>query len=475
MFVKRGYRKLAEDTATVIAAGFLWMDFEGQVHEIPAEPPQEPAPPPCADASYPVPTIPDHALRRNVLGRLAAVLLLPAYALRFFASAVGHAFRQFARDIANCRRDMTRFRQRYQELHASLVRLRPRLLVVGQDSLGSELSFLLIAAGRLGIPRLVTPFAMFSLQETAEYAKATAAHHVVASATNKLVAVVFPHWVLNYCGENLLRLPGYRALALEMTGLVKGLPWVPLSEPVEAITAGSEVAAEAMAALGIHRDSLHVIGSPIQDRLAGMLADRNGLRMRLCQEYGLAPEKPLLVCGWPVNMFAWLAGRRIAYGDYQAVAATWAKTLAEVRGRHGVNVIISVHPKTLQSEIAAAKREGIPCRHTGADELIAAADLFTTLNGSSITAWAIACGIPIVLFDCFLTRYPDFLTVPGCVNVETEEDFSAELHTLCQSSEAREALSRRQRDVAERWGQLDGRAGIRLGKLMRKLTKVSHA
>ncbi|SFU91637.1 hypothetical protein SAMN05216350_10876 [Polaromonas sp. YR568] len=471
-FVKRGYRRLAQDTAAVTAAGFLWMDAEGRLHDVAAPPRQEPEAPlrPVDHAGSDLTSVlPAKTAGRSVLGRSAAVILLPLFSLGSLARSCAVALRQLARDLANCRRDMVRFRQRYRELHAVLAEIQPRLLIVGQDSLGGELSFLLIAAGRLGIPRLVTPFAMFSLQETAEYAGANAAHDATAGAVNKLVANTFPHWVLSYGGKNLLRLPGYRALALEMTGLIEGLPWSALSEPVEAIAAGSEVAVEALIALGSQRSALRVIGSPIQDRLANMLANRAALRSRLGHEFGLDPEKPLIVCGWPVNMFAWLAGRPVDYADYPSVATAWAQALAEVRDQHGVNVIVSVHPKTLPSEIAEAERVGLPCRGTGADELIAAADLFTTLNGSSITAWAIACGVPVVLFDCFLTRYHDFLSVPGCLNVETEAAFRAALRDLSRNGEARAALAAHQREVAGQWGNLDGHAGTRLAALVRQL------
>ncbi len=471
-FVKRGYRRLAEDTNTVTAAGFLWMDAEGRRQDVAARPQQEPEAsfrPVDSAGSGRTSLLPAKAARRNALGRSAAVMLLPFFSVASLAMSFAVGLRQIARDLANCRRDMVRFRQRYRELHALLAGIQPRLLIVGQDSLGGELSFLLIAAGRLGIPRLVTPFAMFSLQETAEYAGANAAHDASAGAVNKLVAYAFPHWVLSYGGKNLLRLPGYRALALEMTRLIEGLPWSALSEPVEAIAAGSEVASEALIALGSQRRALRVTGSPIHDRLANMLANRAALRSKLAREYNLDPGKPLIVCGWPVNMFAWLAGRPVDYVDYPSVAAAWAKALSEIRDQHWVNVIVSVHPKTLLSEIAEAERVGLACRRTGADELIAAADLFTTLNGSSITAWAIACGVPVVLFDCFLTRYHDFLSVPGCLNVETEDAFRTAIRNLSRNSEARAALAARQREVALQWGNLDGQAGTRLAALVREL------
>jgi hypothetical protein len=470
-FVKQGYRRLAADTAEVIARGFQWMDAQGRLQTtqaVDASPAGEGSRKQTVPGTS-VPALPSNACRRSVAGRIFALALLPVAIGTSLLNAWWGSTRIAAREVANFTRDVRRFRRRYSELHTILAKCRPSMLIVGQDGPGGDLSLLLIAAGRQGIPRLITPFAMFSIQETADYAAARSDHQVKSSGLNRVVAKAFPHWVLRYMGRELLRLPGYRALALEMTGLIRGLPWTPLSEPVEAITADSEVAAEALDRLGVERALLHVIGSPVQDRLASHLKAHAVLRERLCREHGLDPTKPLVFCGWPVNMFAWLAGRPIHYPDYEAVAAAWTRVLGEVRDRHQVNVIISIHPKTLPQEYAAAEQAGLPCRRGGADELIAICDLFTTLNGSSITAWAIACGKPVLLFDCFQTKYSDFLDVPGCLIVETEEAFAAELHALCEQTQRREAFASRQNTVASRWGQLDGEAGARLGGVIRQL------
>lgn len=473
LFTKRSYRRLAQDTAVVIKNGFLWMDADGGLHKRPAFAeslviPAHERHVKVADAES---LIPVEIVNRSFLGRVRAFALFPFIALASLFSQIKQWVHLLARDVANFGRDIRRFRRRYNELRTIVKNLRPKVLIVGQICPGSDLSLLLIAAGRLSIPRLVTPFAMFSLQEFAEFAVAKTSHHSTSSVLNKLVSRVFKHWVLNYNGTTVLRLPGYRALALEITQLIEGMPWSPVSEPIEAITADSEISANTLLSFGVQQSQIHVIGSPVHDSLAKNLAKRSDLRAALCKEYGLPPDKPFVVCGWPVNMFAWLGSRTIAYPDYAALATAWANALAAVRDLYGVNVIVSIHPKTLQEEFLPAEHLGLPCRRNDADELIAACDLFTTLNGSSITAWAIACGIPVLIFDCFHTRYPDFLDVPGCVNVDTEEAFIAELNNLCNNSLLREALADRQREVAVKWGKLDGETSSRLSRLITSLVR----
>jgi hypothetical protein len=471
-FVKHSYRRLAADTEEVVARGFMWMASDGTLHERPA---QAASSLPEAGGQQDIqattpPVLPSRVNHRTSAGRVLAMAWLPLESGAFLLRSLGETARSTARECANFVRDRKRFRARFQDLDTILARRQPALLIVGQDGPGNDLSLLLIAAGRRSIPRLITPFAMFTIQETAEFATARTDHHVDASAINRVVARMFPHWTLCYKGRRLLRLPGYRALALETTGLIHGLPWTPLSEPSEAITADSKVAADALTKLGVKRDSLHVIGSPVQDRLARNLEHAALLRARICGDRGLDPDKPLILCGWPVNIFSWLSGRAIAYPDYDTLADAWARILAGARDRHQVNILVSIHPKTLQHEYATAERAGLPCARGGVEEMIAACDLFTTLNGSTITSWAIACSKPVLLFDCFQTRYPDFLNVPGCVNVDSEDAFSAELEALCAQPEKRVALARKQRTASADWGTLDGQAGLRLGELVRQLT-----
>jgi hypothetical protein len=470
-FAKRSYRRLAADSAELVARGFQWLDADGRLHEAPAPADTPVAPANAATAVIPSPPaqLPEGRPSRCAGRSALSVGLIPLFAASsFFADMVGAA-RNLAREVANFLRDTRRFRQRYQALSHILESRKPSLLVVGQDGVGSDLSFLLIAAGKLGIPRLVAPFAMFSLQETADYARARPDHDAATGALNRLVARMYPHWLLRQDGRKLLRLPGYRALALETSGLIHGKPWTPLSEPSEAVTADSKVAADTLEKLGLERSRLHVIGSPAQDLLARKLTTSHEVRERLSQAYGFDAGKPLILCGWPVNMFAWLSGRPIAYASYEELASFWARALKQATVRHGVNVIVSVHPKTLEEEYLAARAQGLACQRGGVEELMAACDAFTTINGSSITSWAIACSKPTLLFDCFLTRYRDFLEVPGCINVESEQDFSAELHKLCGDAAWRESQKQEMKAFSADWGQLDGQAGARLEKLLAQI------
>jgi hypothetical protein len=269
-----------------------------------------------------------------------------------------------------------------------------------------------------------------------------------------------------------LRFHGARGLALECAGLVNGNPWHPFSALVTAVACDGRVSRENFIAMGVPPAQLHVVGAPVHDRLAAHL--KQG-RSEFAVRYGLAPERPIIVCGWPVNMFAWGGASRGCYSDYESVARAWALALSTMRDKHGVQILVSVHPKTLDGEFQAALAHGLQVVRGDSEALIAHCDVFTTLNGSSLTAWAIACGKPTLLFDCFATGYTEFDAVAGCRMVYREADFIAELDRLCADPAARRAMAEAQQKVAGDWGNLDGRANERLAALASALIAGENA
>jgi len=217
---------------------------------------------------------------------------------------------------------------------------------------------------------------------------------------------------------------------------------------------------------GVVPGRISVVGAAVHDRLASLKSQD---KAALARRFGLRTERPLIVCGWPANIFPWLGTRTIKYADYPSLVRVWAAALADVRDRFQCEILVSVHPKTLDEELVEPHAHGLTTVRGDSDELIALCDLFTTLNGSSVTAWAIACEKPVLLFDCFETNYPEFEAAPGCLMVQTEAEFLARLTELAADVEARRRLAAKQATVAAEWGVLDGHARSRLQDLARNL------
>lgn len=435
-FAKNSYRRLVEDTTVAVAAGHTWMDAKGVRHDTPAS-----AMHGCERSGTPM------ASKST--------------------SRAGGYLRALAVDIVIFLSDLRRFRARAREIKSVLKAVRPQLIILGQGTLGSELSFLLIAARQMGLPSLLVPFAMFNLEEFTEYAAGCPSYHVCTRTRplNRVLARLFPKWAKSVRDADVIRLPGARALALTAAGLAPEDPWPPCAGPATAIAVDSNASRQSLIDIGVPAEPIKVVGSTVQDLLA---RHRAAGKAEMFARFSLDFDRPLLVCGWPANMFAWLGERRALYQDYASLARAWASMLAAIRDEHGIQVLITVHPKTLDQELIEPISRGLTVVRGNTDQLIAHCDFFTTLNGSSITAWAIACAKPIVLFDCFQTGYREFLHLAGCAMTFDESSFVFELRRLCDPR-VRAAKAHEMACIAADWGLLDGRAADRLVALIEKL------
>jgi len=471
-FAKAHYRRLAEDTAEVVSQGHVWVDQNGVSHVTPAE-----LSPPDQEAPAYVPTIVAPVLRQERRAVLPIIAIIGVIFGAVLATAIAgwrgaiRSIRAAGVDVLNLVADTRRFRERARRIDELLGRIRPCLVIVPQAPVGTDLSFLLRAARSHNVPTIFAPFAIFNVRGLAEFAYASSAHRIDGRPLNRVLAALFPHWVATFHGEMLLRLPGSRGLALELAGLVGANPWLPCAEPVTAIACDSRVSKRGFEQLGM-TDRIETVGAPVHDRLAEHLARGIAGRDALMRRFGLDSARPLLVCGWPANIFEWAKGRGAAYSDYASLARAWGSALERMRKVHGVEVLVSVHPKTLDHEFREATNQGLTVVRGDSDALVAYCDMFTTLNGSSLTAWAIACNRPIVLFDCFRTGYTDFEDVPGCITVSDEEAFVAELDRLCGDARARAELSDAQRPVAADWAHLDGCSSARFAALAAELVSI---
>jgi hypothetical protein len=176
----------------------------------------------------------------------------------------------------------------------------------------------------------------------------------------------------------VLRLPAARALALELAGLVKGNPWGVCPAPVTQIACDSEKNKEALIAMGVSPSRLQVTGSAVQDRLGSQ--GTFAVRETLFSRHGLDPARPLLVCGWPANIFAWAGDRKTVYPDYPCLARAWSQILSEMRDRRGFQVLLSVHPKTLDEEIDEPRAFGLISVRGESEALVAQCDVFTAAS-----------------------------------------------------------------------------------------------
>lgn len=362
--------------------------------------------------------------------------------------------------------NIRRIIRKKREIASLFNEIKPSLIIVAQDNLGKELSFSIQIGRKYLIPIILVPFAMFNREEILQFARAQHTHQISTRPINALTAFLLPKWKAKVDRDKFLRLPGSLAIALEITGSAPKKPWVPCSEKVSAIACESKVAKNNLIKVGLDKEYMYVVGGPVHSNLA-QITETDIQKWK--QKYALCEKRPLLVCGWPVDMFAWKGGvNDTCFSNYEEVTCFWASCLATIKTKYNWDVFVSVHPKTDEHDLVVLQKYGIPYVKGNSHIAIKACDLFSTLNGSSITAWAIACNKPVVLFDCFQTKYPEFMDVPGCKMTYDKETFLKELAECCQHETKLIAMKEEQTPISADWGVLDDKSEDRIVELIQR-------
>ncbi len=343
----------------------------------------------------------------------------------------------------------------------------PSVLVLPEDSVEFATPSLVLAARDRAIPSVIVPFTISNAEESAE----ARWHDPVFWLTrwrNWIVGTLSPHWVREHRGRKLLALAGERALAMEMVGLAPPQPWVVNSGRANAIAVESPFMEKYYLASGLPREQLVVTGALYDDLLAARLARRDEHRAALVRKLALDPAKPILVCALPPDQSD-TRRPNVEFSSFNELLRAWGRALANARG---FNVVLVHHPRTSRSDIEFLRTEfGLRIADDVIVDLIPACDVYAAYASATIRL-AIACGTPVIHYDCHRFHYSDYLDVPGVVTTYDLGGFKQRLAELSDPV-TRETLAARQRRFTQEANILDGRAGERMLKLVDGLASAA--
>jgi glycosyltransferase involved in cell wall biosynthesis len=341
-----------------------------------------------------------------------------------------------------------------------------RLLILSFDLVGYDSAAFVKAAHLQGKKVLIVTTTMSKGIEVAEFFYRNPKFHVV-DALSRIIARLFPKWVLSHRGRNLLRVPPARILAMEMLRLVPPKPWLFNSSRADAIIMESHALANYSEIAGMPREQMRVVGSTADDVLSETLANREFRRNDLCRSLGLPADRPIILTALPPD-FLYVAGGRpeCDFPDYDSLVEFWVVSLSAVQG---YNVVISLHPSAKPEEMRALERHGARISTLLTPELIPLCDVFVASVSSTIR-WAIACGKPVVDYDIYRYCYTgDFENAGGVVSVADQGDFNAILSRLANDKGFFAELQTRQRAISKHWGFLDGKCGERMAAVVNEM------
>ena len=141
------------------------------------------------------------------------------------------------------------------------------LLIFAEDNVGYFTHIVSRTALRQGVSSVITPYTIANASEAAEYFYSLPEHRVKAKIKNRLAATIFPHWVFNYKGRELLRSSAGQIIGMEISGFGYQRPWVLNSDKSSVIAVENEHMLEYYRKDGIQEEHLVVTGALYDDVL----------------------------------------------------------------------------------------------------------------------------------------------------------------------------------------------------------------
>lgn len=340
------------------------------------------------------------------------------------------------------------------------------LLIFAEDNVGYFTHIVSRTALRQGVSSVITPYTIANASEAAERFYSLSGYMVKANIKNRLVGKIFPHWVFNFKGQELLRLSAGLIVGLEISGFGFQRPWVLNSDSSSVIAVENEHMLEYYRNEGIQEEQLVVTGAIYDDVLTRATLNKISLRKELYHKLDLTEGQRLLLCALPPNQFP----RECEFGDYASLVTNWMQTLASVQGW---NVVVRPHPRQTQNDIAMLECFGVKVTTLDTASLVPLCDLYVASVSATIR-WAIACGKPVINYDVYQMKYNDYSEVKGVLTVYKHEDFTSIMKRLTTDAVFFGDVQRVQQADSQFWGILDGRSSERILKLLDDIIAGKH-
>jgi hypothetical protein len=356
-------------------------------------------------------------------------------------------------------------KKRQQELKDFLLRQKPDILLLGGHMVGYDSAVYIQAAQRLKIPVVIVSSTMDNGQSQAE-SYFPDPKHSLRPPMNRFAGWLYPHWVRDWRGKKLIRMPWGRVLAMEWLGLAPPLPWVAGSGDADAIAVESGEMVRFYTEAGLPREQLVVTGSLTDDILTAATQEAPARKVALCHELALPDNRPMLLSALPPDTLYMAGGRpQCDFQTYPDLVEFWIKSLAMVQNW---NIVVLLHPSVSYDEMRYIEDWGVKIARHPSAEIVPLCDLYVTSVSSTIR-WAIACSKPVVNYDVYRYYYEGFMHVKGVLYTEEQAGFQELLQRLTTDNDFLQQTAEAQAKAAPDWGFLDGRTGQRMLELLDSL------
>jgi hypothetical protein len=242
-------------------------------------------------------------------------------------------------------------------------------------------------------------------------------------------------------------------ILLRHFGISSDNPWILHSGYSDAILCESEWAKDFAFSLGLSLNKLFVTCSIAHDEMFARAEDKS------------KSNSPYLVIAIPPDMFPSNKYKELEFSHFTELLDFLVES---VKGLSNFQIVASLHP-SLEHELATfLSKKGIKIAGNGLHLELANATFFVASISATIQ-WAMAMNIPVINYDLYQFKYPDYVGVPGVVRCENKADFRQKLDMLSQTTIEN---GPQKFSVGPYYGEVDGHAIDRILTLMNSLFQM---
>jgi hypothetical protein len=325
--------------------------------------------------------------------------------------------------------------------------IQPDIIILAEDNVERLTTSFVNEGRRHGIPSIIIPFTIPNPLEPAK-AYRDRRPHQIRGPLAWIVSTLYPKWRFRLDGQDLLRVPAFTALVLEMLGQSSSAPWILNRGGAAMIVLDSEAQRDIYLTLGFPPRQLSVVGDVNGEILQQGLMNKPRLLAGLIAEHGLQTGRPLILCGFPPDQFG-SKTNDFEFSDYDALIEGWMESFRALGDR--ANILVRPHPRVARDRFKAFRGSNVRFTWQPTAELIPLCDLYVASISATIR-WAISCGIPVINYDTYRYRYGDYDKAGGVVRTESLTDFRYHLARFVNEPSFAADLTERQRGEMQRWG-----------------------
>lgn len=210
--------------------------------------------------------------------------------------------------------------------------------------------------------------------------------------------------------------------------------------------------------LGAPEDKLVVTGQSSMDLLYRSSRRAAQIRDELSRMYGLAPDRPIIICAVPQHLEHGL----LAADDHWALVDRLLSELAAT----GANIVLSLHPRSKPADYKSfAAAHGAVIAQQPLIEIIAAGDLFVAAMSSTVR-WAILLRIPAIVLDDFAMGGDSMFEGSGVCFLQQRDRLAETARDLLSNADAINEMKRRLDLQSPDLDPFDGHNAARVAELI---------